>query len=545
MKKAIKYSGIIAATLLAASAINMPTATVKAETKTETDVKTNNKSNIETKSDTKDNISSETDSDIIDITKCKKNEDTDEYEVVPDRQIKDPVELTVKVDPQLMNDKTTTKESFYNGALTEYHVNLKVKYKDGLMWGDIDNFVKKHITVYDGLDPISNYDFGFERATEKTSTLVKLNEKRSTDILVYQGLKPNTWYHFVNSSVGLNEYFQPDDQGIDMVPTHSLVNRLSEHLNNASYNIYDDYLKTDSLGQFPGLTRSVSNPEKLNIDEEFCYKSSDNSPFIDFNVIITNDKDAIDVPTANKSNTNNKDSNTENNAKGNDSSIDTTNNNKSSDDTNDAQYSFDTDPDYNYTDIENNSVDVNSSSSSNPGVESDVKNNTSSSQKTVKNDQSQQNAATQNVTKTVKNSTTKKKIVVVRQSFVYNEKGKVVKTKDGKYLTINRFTLIKNVSKKIVTIKGHKFYQIGKHKYIRFSNTLPSSRVKRVIVKSKKIRTYDKKGRALSAYLGTKKTRWHFAFDGSVTIKGHKYYHLAGSKNVYFIAKDIKKFAVK
>lgn len=551
--KRYRYSGIIVAALLAVSAVNMPSATVKA---------TNQVIKTESESD------SGSDSDIIDVTKLPKNKDTDDYEVVPDRHITDALDFNFT--SELSNPQNTKHEIDSEGDTSFRKViSLNVKYKDGLTWEDINNFVRDHSTVYGGSEPISRDNYEISLGKGEQNRQVKLNEVGSSGINVYQGLKPNTWYHFVNRNVSFNEDFQPeDDAGAgDIAPTRGLIKRLSERMrpnNGSNFYSYDDYIKTDSLGQLPGYTQDLTDPYSINIDETFVYWTWDDDPCTYFEVKITNDKDALDVPVANKdnkdtdnkgdntdkskdadnkgNNTDNKGDKTDNNKQGDDSSKNKSDDNKASDDETDNNYNFDTDPNYNYTDTENgNNVGADLGSQT-TGTDNSSANKTQDD----KTNQSQQ-PNTDNQTKKPSKTTTNKNFVVVRQSFVYDKHGKLVRSKTGRHLVLKRFTLVKNVPSKKVTINGQEFYKIGKNKYIRVANTKQSSKVKRVILKAKNIKVYNSKSKSTYVGYGSPKTiRWHFAFDkGTKKIKGQLYYRVAGSKNIYIRVKDVKRLAVK
>ena len=549
--KRYRYSGIIVAALLAVSAVNMPSAMVKAanEIKTES----------ESKSD------SGSDSDIIDVTKLPKNKDTDDYEVVPNRHITDALDFNFT--SELSNPQNTKYEIDSEGN-TGFRkvINLNVKYKDGLTWEDINNFVRDHSTVSGGSEPISrdNYEIGLGKGEQNRQ--VKLNEDGAGWIEVYQGLKPNTWYHFVNRNVSFNDYFQPEDNvdAGDIAPTRGLIKRLSERMrpnNGSNFYSYDDYIKTDSLGQLPGFTQDLTDPDSINVDGTFVYDTADDDPCTYFEVKITNDKDALDVPVANKDNkdtdnkgdktdksknTDNKGDNTDKNKDNNKQSDDSSKNksvdNKASDDEDNNNYNFDTDPNYNYTDTENSNGEVADLSSQTAGTDNSSANKTQDD----KTNQSLQ-PNTDNQAKKSSKTTTNKNFVVVRQSFVYDQHGKLVRSKTGRHLVLKRFTLVKNVPAKKVTINGQEFYKIGKNKYIRATNTKPSSKVKRVILKAKNIKVYNSKSKSTYVGYGSPKTiHWHFAFDkGTKKIKGRLYYRVAGSKNIYIRVKDVKRLAVK
>lgn len=544
--KRYRYSGIIVAALLAVSAVNMPSTTVKAANGV-----------IKTESELKSDSDSDSDSDVIDVTKLPKNKETDDYEVVPNRNITGALDF--KFESELSNPQNTKYETDSEGY-TGFRkvISLNVKYKDGLTWEDINNFVRDHSTVfvrdhstvYGGSEPISRDNYEISLGKGEQNKQVKLNEVGSDGIIVYQGLKPNTWYHFVNRNVSFNDYFQPeDDAGADIIaPTRGLIKRLSEKMkpnDGSNFNSYDDYIKTDSLGQLPGYTQDLTNPDSDNIDTTFVYYTTDDDPCTYFEVKITNDKDALDVPVANKNNkdTDNKGDNTDKN-KDNDKQGDDSSKNKSDDNQvlDDNNYNFDTDPNYNYTDTENSNNAGADLTSQTTGTDNSSANKTQDD----KTNQSQQ-PNTDNQTKKPSKTSTNKNFVVVRQSFVYDKHGKLVRSKTGHHLILKRFTLVKNVPSKKVKINGQEFYKIGKNKYIKATNTKPSSKVKRVIIKAKNIKIYNSKSKTTYVgYTSPKTIRWHFAFEkGTKKIKGRLYYRVAGSKNIYILVKDVKRLAVK
>lgn len=134
------------------------------------------------------------------------------------------------------------------------------------------------------------------------------------------------------------------------------------------------------------------------------------------------------------------------------------------------------------------------------------------------------------------NSSAVKTIKTSRLTIVYNRAGKKVGfIRKGKTLkALHRG--------KTVTIKGLKYYQIGKNKFVKAANV-------RRIVKNKqfykgqvkgnkhlRIRVYGSNGKFAKKYVYGSKT---YKFSQKKTIKGQVYYKIAG-KNLWVRAKDLK-----
>lgn len=134
------------------------------------------------------------------------------------------------------------------------------------------------------------------------------------------------------------------------------------------------------------------------------------------------------------------------------------------------------------------------------------------------------------------NSSAVKTIKTSRLTIVYNRAGKKVGfIRKGKTLkALHRG--------KTVTIKGLKYYQIGKNKFVKAANV-------RRIVKNKqfykgqvkgnrhlRIRVYGSNGKFAKKYVYGSKT---YKFSQKKTIKGNVYYKIAG-KNLWVRAKDLK-----
>ena len=127
-----------------------------------------------------------------------------------------------------------------------------------------------------------------------------------------------------------------------------------------------------------------------------------------------------------------------------------------------------------------------------------------------------------------------KRIRLTHNAYVYTKSLKIVKHKTHKNTLLKKGHYIKAWNKgKIVTIKGNKFYQIGKNRFVRAANTV-TRKAKRSYVlavvkgrKNHKVRVYLENGKFAKKYVYGQKT---YKLAEKKTIKGKTYYRIYGKK---------------
>ena len=134
--------------------------------------------------------------------------------------------------------------------------------------------------------------------------------------------------------------------------------------------------------------------------------------------------------------------------------------------------------------------------------------------------------------------TAPKQIRLTHNAFVYNKYGKLVKKglhvkllKRGKIIKV-----LKNA--KIVTIKGKKYYQIGKNQFIKVANTKLTTHKVHIKVRikgNKKIKMYNRAGKFNKHYA---RPNYTYAFNEKAKIHGKTYYKIAGTNN-WILAKKL------
>lgn len=129
---------------------------------------------------------------------------------------------------------------------------------------------------------------------------------------------------------------------------------------------------------------------------------------------------------------------------------------------------------------------------------------------------------------------------MVHKSYAYNKKGEAIK-KNGKHVVYKKGSKLKLMNEgKFVTIKGKKFYQVSKKRYVKAVNiTTAATKVNvKATVKGKKnakIRTYTSNGKRTKKYVYGKKT---YKLNGKKAIKGKTYYKIYG-KNQWIPANKL------
>ncbi|OUQ00559.1 SEC10/PgrA surface exclusion domain-containing protein [Lactobacillus gallinarum] len=128
-------------------------------------------------------------------------------------------------------------------------------------------------------------------------------------------------------------------------------------------------------------------------------------------------------------------------------------------------------------------------------------------------------------------STAPKKIRLTHNAFVYNKHGKLVRK--GLYVKmLKRGKTIKALKNaKIVTIKGKKYYQIGKNYFIKVANTKLTTHKVHIKVRikgNKKIKMYNRAGKFNKHYARPNHT---YTFNEKAKIHGKTYYKIADTNN--------------
>lgn len=136
-----------------------------------------------------------------------------------------------------------------------------------------------------------------------------------------------------------------------------------------------------------------------------------------------------------------------------------------------------------------------------------------------------------------------KRIRLTHNAYVYTKALKVVKHKTHKNVLLKKNHYIKAWNKgKIVTIKGKKFYQIGKNRFVKVANTVNKKAKKNYVLavvkgrKNHKVRVYLANGKFAKKYVYGQKT---YKLAEKKTIKGKTYYRIYG-KNLWVRASKIE-----
>lgn len=109
-----------------------------------------------------------------------------------------------------------------------------------------------------------------------------------------------------------------------------------------------------------------------------------------------------------------------------------------------------------------------------------------------------------------------KRIRLTHNALVYNKKGHVVLThalKKGKYIKAEH-------NGKVFTIKGKKFYQIGKNRYVKVANTKSGKYV--AYKKARRILVLGKKGKKVTSYNAQGKVGGHVLAGHTYKVSGYR-----------------------
>lgn len=147
------------------------------------------------------------------------------------------------------------------------------------------------------------------------------------------------------------------------------------------------------------------------------------------------------------------------------------------------------------------------------------------------------------VKKAVKKSTKKATTKTVRLShnaFVYTKSGKAIR-KGLHFKFVKRGKSIKALHNgKVVMIKGHEYYQIGKNEFVKVANgdvKTKAVNVRAEVKGSKKVRAYDRSGKLNNHYL---KAHHVYTFNEKKTINGKTYYKVKWTNN--WVPANVLKF---
>ena len=182
-----------------------------------------------------------------------------------------------------------------------------------------------------------------------------------------------------------------------------------------------------------------------------------------------------------------------------------------------------------------------------------TQNTTNSNNTTANNNSSANNSSTStsqqpadnnsnSTTETTSTSTTSAAKPVVRiaqRSYVYTKSGKIAR-KNGKRVVLKKSSTRSLSNAKLVTIKGQKYYQIGKNQYVKASNVIAPIRKAnvRAVVKGRKnarVRAYTSTGKRTRSYLSGRKS---YKFTARRSINGRTYYKVSG-RNLWIPASKL------
>ena len=152
----------------------------------------------------------------------------------------------------------------------------------------------------------------------------------------------------------------------------------------------------------------------------------------------------------------------------------------------------------------------------------------------------------------VDSSNAKVFFVVSHKAIVYDKNGRPIK-KNGKIITLTKNTFVASLKKaKIVTIKGKKFYQVGKNEFIKVNNVkkvTEKNASKKLVRVSHNAFVYTKNGKAIKNKLHYKLIkRGHsvkLAKNKVVIIKGKKFYQIGKNEFIKVANTKLSTKAIK
>lgn len=179
---------------------------------------------------------------------------------------------------------------------------------------------------------------------------------------------------------------------------------------------------------------------------------------------------------------------------------------------------------------------TNSNTTANTNNNSSATNtSTSTSQQPADNNSN----STTETTSTSTTSATKPVVRIAQRSYVYTKSGKIAR-KNGKRVVLKKSSTRSLSNAKLVTIKGQKYYQIGKNQYVKASNVIAPIRKAnvRAVVKGRKnarVRAYTSTGKRTRSYLSGRKS---YKFTARRSINGRTYYKVSG-RNLWIPASKL------
>lgn len=179
---------------------------------------------------------------------------------------------------------------------------------------------------------------------------------------------------------------------------------------------------------------------------------------------------------------------------------------------------------------------TNSNTTANTNNNSSATNtSTSTSQQPVDNNSN----STTETTSTSTTSAAKPVVRIAQRSYVYTKSGKIAR-KNGKRVVLKKSSTRSLRNAKLVTIKGQKYYQIGKNQYVKASNVIAPIRKAnvRAVVKGRKnarVRAYTSTGKRTRSYLSGRKS---YKFTARRSINGRTYYKVSG-RNLWIPASKL------
>ena len=162
-------------------------------------------------------------------------------------------------------------------------------------------------------------------------------------------------------------------------------------------------------------------------------------------------------------------------------------------------------------------------------------------------DQVDNKANTKNTIKdkndTLNVNSTYKPLILKKNAFLYDEKGKLVKTKYNTFILWKRYrNITPKDNGKVYNINGKEFYRVGKNRYIKKTNTTSRLKFHKVSLKGfvkgyKKVRLYDLNGEYVKKLVAAGKK---LTFDRKGYIKHYLCYRISGT-NLWIRAYKVKK----
>ncbi|WP_416381769.1 SLAP domain-containing protein [Lactobacillus amylovorus] len=112
--------------------------------------------------------------------------------------------------------------------------------------------------------------------------------------------------------------------------------------------------------------------------------------------------------------------------------------------------------------------------------------------------------------------------------------------KNGKRVVLKKSSTRSLSNAKLVTIKGQKYYQIGRNQYVKASSVIApikKANVKATVKgrKNAKVRAYTSTGKCTRSYLSGRKS---YKFTAKRSINGKTYYKVSG-KNLWIPASKL------